>query len=158
MEESPTSASEFRDRAERMKSGEYITLSTGMRVKVRRPNASKLIQDGILPGKFIIASINLSTGRATAQDVVDNNRAKRLMASLTLVEPRVAKSSEASDGEITIDMLLEEEIDEIYYYASGGLDNLEKFRQNRDGGTPGPDSETVSGDETERPVRTEDAG
>ena len=142
------SAEQFRSRRQEREQGELVELESGITVRLHQPQVSKMIADGVIPGFLINASLNVQMGQATDKDLENNTKLKRTMVKHTVMEPQVV-DNEPGDNQITLDDLTDQEIDEIYYYANGGMENLRKFRSGRQGGSPRPNSEEVSGDAPE---------
>src|SRR3954447_149640 len=151
-------AAAFRERAKKQQEGEILELSSGMVVKVRRPNESKLIQEGHIPAQLAMSSINIQQQKATAADIKNLAALQRLYARLTVTNPVVVEGEPTGDNEISVDDFDSGELTEIFLYATGGMDGLNQFRTQRQGLPTGPDSTAVSGDAAERPVRAEEPG
>lgn len=151
-------AAAFRDRSKRQEAGELLELPSGMVVKVRRPNENKLIQNGHIPAQLAMSSLNIQMQKATAADLKNMAALQRLYARLTVVDPVVVEGEPSSDTEISVDDFNSDELTEVYFYAIGGLDGLRRFRERGQSLPAGPNSEALSGDEAERPVRPEEPG
>lgn len=159
MSDQPTlsGAAAFRQRSRKQEEGEVLELSSGMVVKVRRPNETKLIQSGQIPGHLAVSSINIQQGKSSPADLKNYATMIRLYAKLTVVDP-VVVDGDPADGsnEISVDDLDSTELNEIYLYVTVGMDGLRQFRQERQRAAPGSDSQPVSGDQAERPLRSQE--
>src|SRR4051794_6977503 len=138
-------AAAFRERAKKQQEGEVLTLSSGMVVKVRRPNDTKLIQEGHIPAQLAMSSINIQQQKATPQDLKNFAALQRLYARLTVVDPVVVEGEPQGDDQVSVDDFDSGELSEIYLYATGGMDGLSRFRQGRQSLPAGPDSKTLPG-------------
>ena len=138
-------AAAFRERSQRQQEGEILELSSGMVVKVRRPNDTKLIQEGHIPAQLAMSSINIQQQKATPQDLKNFAALQRLYARLTVVDPVVVEGEPQGDNEISIDDFDSGELSEIYLYATGGMDGLKQFRQGRQSLLAGSDSQALPG-------------
>src|SRR4051794_1715090 len=117
-------AAAFRERSKRQQEGEILELASGMVVKVRRPNESKLIQEGHIPARLAMSSINIQMEKAGPEDVKNLATLQRLYARLTIIVPTVVDGEPEGDDQISIDDLNPDELSEIYLYATGGMDGL----------------------------------
>src|SRR3954470_22634967 len=139
-------AAAFRERAKKQQEGEILELSSGMVVKVRRPNESKLIQEGTIPSRLAMSSINIQQQKANPEDVKNLAALQRLYARLTVIAPVVVESEPTGDNEISVDDFDSGELTEIFFYATGGMDGLNQFRTQRQSLPAGPDRAALPGD------------
>jgi hypothetical protein len=139
-------AAAFRERSQKRQEGEVLELSSGMVVKVRRPNENKLIQEGHVPSQLAMSAINIQLGKAGPADLKNFAALQQVYTRLTVVHPVVVAGEPTGDNEISIDDFESDELNEIYLYATGGMDGLRSFREGRQSLSAGPDSESLSGD------------
>ncbi len=149
-------AAAFRDRARKYDEGELLELSTGMTVKVRRPNEAKLIQNGEVPTTLVMSAVNVQTQKAGPNDLKNYAALQRLYTRLAVINPKVVEGEPTSDDEVSIDVFTPEELQEVYLYVTGGMDGLIRFRTQRQRLLTGLDLSKIPGDETERPVRPQE--
>src|SRR3954452_7363949 len=114
-------AAAFRERRKQQEEGELLELSTGMVVRVRRPQESRLIQEGQIPANLAISSINIQQEKANPQDLKNFAALQRLYVRLTVVDPVVVDDN-PTDEQVTVDDFDQTEQTEIYMYATGGMD------------------------------------
>lgn len=127
-----TGASAFRDRSKKRTDGEYLELSSGVTIRIKRPSISGLIKSGQLPSELASAAVKIQSGSPTTSNdmklfVEYNER----IARLSLIEPRVVDTPDYDNGEISFDDLEDTDQTEILLYVNGGLDALAKFREER---------------------------
>jgi hypothetical protein len=138
-------AAAFHERAKKQQEGELLELSSGMVVRVRRPNETKLIQEGHIPAQLAMSSINIQQQKATPADLKNFASLQRLYATLTVVDPVVVDRQTEQDNEVSVDDFDSGELSEIYLYATGGMAGLKQFRQRGQGIPARPDSQALSG-------------
>jgi hypothetical protein len=162
----PSNASAFKKRTKQLEEPQLVELDDDLVVKVRRPYIGALIQKGIIPGQLAAAQIRAQQAVAYGRELSDKD-AERLtklrttMVILSVVEPRVKPANETPDydnGEISITDLSDAEILAIYTFIQGGAEALEQFRNIGQSVSDGPDSEEVSRNPTERPIRSQKPG
>lgn len=151
-------ASAFRVRHATEQAGTDLTLLSGAKVRVRRPQINALIQNGVIPGALVMSSVNVAKQQIGPNDLKNYIQLKRLYARLTLLEPAAVEGDPENDDQISLDWLSDDEIDELYNYATGGMDGLEQFRKERQELFTGSDREEVPRDQAKRPVRPEEPG
>src|SRR4051812_32091894 len=117
-------AAAFRERSRKQEEGEIVELSSGMVIKLRRPNEAMLIQNGQVPSQLAMSSVNATLAKASAVDLKNYVTLQRLYARLALVDPVVVEGEPSNDGEISIDDLNSLELNDIYFYVTGGMDGL----------------------------------
>lgn len=146
-----SSAARFRDRAKTAAEGEYLSLSSGESVKVRRPSITNMVKAGIVPANVAGAALKFDSGKPmTDRDVQRLFELKQIVVTNALVSPKVVAGEPNYDNdEIAFDNLTEDEINDIYMYVQVGLVELTKFREKRQRDAAGSNSEQVPGDETE---------
>src|SRR3954465_13207063 len=96
-------AAAFRERSKKQQEGELLELSSGMVVKVRRPNESKLIQEGHIPARLAMSSINIQQQKANPEDIRNLAALQRLYARLTVIDPVVVEGDPSEEAEISVD-------------------------------------------------------
>src|SRR4051812_14283742 len=96
-------AAAFRERSKKQQEGEVLELSSGMVVKVRRPNETKLIQEGVIPSRLAMSSINIQQQKSNPEDVKNLAALQRLYARLTVIAPVVVEGEPTGDNEISVD-------------------------------------------------------
>jgi len=151
-------AAAFRARAKKQDEGEMLELSSGMVIRIRRPNENKLIQNGEIPAALVMSSVNVQLQRPTPNDLVGYAKLQRLYVRLAVVDPVIVEGEPSNDNEVSADAFNTDELQEIYTYVAGGMDGLRRFREERQRIFAGSAKPEIPGDTSERPVRTEEPG
>ena len=128
-----STANQFRDAAQKRKTGELITLESGNVLRVGRPSIGNLMKTGQLPSELANAAVKVQSGGNTSPDDIKKfTEYQEKLVKLAVIEPKVVESNANYDnGEINISDLSDDEQTEIMIYVNGGLEALAKFRQQR---------------------------
>lgn len=139
-------ANSFRERAKRYELGETLKLTSGPEVKVRRPSIASLIQQGKIPASLAAATIRFDTGRDVAdKDVKRLYELRILVAQHALISPKLVANPNYDNDEIAITDLTDDDLSDIYQYIQVGLEELNRFRSQRERVHAGSDSPEISG-------------
>lgn len=146
---SGSTADLFRNRSKLREAGEEFELTTGIKVRVRRPSITNMVKAGIVPANVAGAALKFDSGKPMSdRDVQRLFELKNIIVEAALISPRIVKSDPNYDNdEIIFDDLTEDEINDIYQYVQVGLETLVKFRKERQRTLAGSDSNPVPGNE-----------
>jgi len=124
-----TPTSEIKKLATQRNEGVLTRLPSGIVVKLRQPDLSKMILDGVIPSELLA----IATG-AEGTTSIDPNNAKKgvqlmnLIIKHSLVEPKVVDEN-PSETEILISDLSEEDRAFIVSRGQQGVASLKPFRK-----------------------------
>lgn len=143
-----STALDFKKKREARDSGDILTLQSGLTVRLRRPEISKLIARGFIPAQLVQRFMNLkpetSKGNIKPEDIEALLELQTLTTKYALLEPKIVDEPNYENNEISIEDLDTEDIEEIWAYANGGVEEVAKFRQERNAGVlSGLDSDTL---------------
>ena len=124
-----TSASEIRKFKEQRETGQVIELPSGIVVRVRKPDISKLITDGEIPNELLsIALGKESLDEMTPEGIQKGLQMMNLLVCHSLVSPKIVEES-PQDNEILISDLSEEDKGFIVGDAQAEVGKLKPFRK-----------------------------
>lgn len=129
-----SSAQQFKQRRLEKERGELLTLSSGLVVRVRRPEVSRLISKGLIPANLVQVFLNVQgkqTDNMKPEDLEKLLQFQRVVAEYSFVEPVVTESPDYSAGQISIDDIDESDLEDVWAYVNGGLTAVESFRTER---------------------------
>lgn len=132
-----SSAQQFKQAREAREAGDILTLASGLSVRIRRPEVTKLIAKGLLPATLVQGFMSLQgkpQDKMKAEDLEMILSFQREVAKHALVSPTIADEPDYDKDEISIDDLVAEDLDEVWAYVNGGLEGVELFRKERDAG------------------------
>lgn len=143
-----SSAQQFKKRREAREQGDVLTLSSGLVVRLIRPEITKMIAKGLMPSSMVqtFMAFEGKTDKAVkAEDIEAILGFQRVVAVNAVVEPKVVEQDADYDAnEINVDDLEAEDLSEIWAFANGGSEAVELFRKERDSRlSVGLDSETL---------------
>lgn len=142
-----SSAQQFKQAREAREKGDVITLSSGLSVRLKRPDVTQMISRGLIPSNMVQGFMSLQgkdQSKITGEDVATILQFQREMAKHALTEPKVVDEPNYDNGEISIDDLSSDDLGEVWQYVNGGLEAVEKFRKERNTGVlPGLDSQEI---------------
>jgi hypothetical protein len=145
-----SSAQEFKKRREAREAGDVLTLASGLSVRLKRPEVTKLIAQGLLPANMlqrfmaIQKDLQSSSKEVKAEDLELILKFQRTVAKHALLEPTISDEPDYDKNEIALDDLDDADLEEIWTYANGGLEAVDSFRKERDARIlPGPDSDKI---------------
>lgn len=142
-----SSALDFKKKREAREAGDILTLASGLTVRLKMPDVTKVIAGGYIPAKMVQRFMDMqgaSNAKINAEDLEAILTLQKELAKLALISPKIAEVPDYEQNEISLDDLLSSDLEEIWAYANGGLHAVEQFRQERNTGVlPGLDSEKV---------------
>lgn len=126
-----TQASEIKRLREEREQGVPVKLPSGIVVLIKKPNISKLIENGDIPSELLSLALgkeNIETGNFDADSVQKGIRMMNLMVKYSLVSPKVVENNPKED-EILIDDLSEDDKAFIVGEAQAEVGKLKSFRK-----------------------------
>lgn len=143
-----SSAQQFKQRRETRERTEVLVLTSGLSVSVKRPEVTKMISKGLIPSQLVqrfMALQGKSENAIKPEDVTAILEFQRIVALHAVVTPTVVEENANYDNnEVNVDDFEESDLEDIWVYANGGLEAVEKFRKERDARLQaGSDSETL---------------
>lgn len=130
-----SSAQEFKKQREAREAGDVITLASGLTVRLKRPEITKIIAQGLIPAqlvqRFMSAQSTGDTKQMKPEDFEALLKFQIVTAKHSFVEPRVVDEPNYDNNEISIEDLSSEDLEEVWAYANGGTQAVDQFRKER---------------------------
>lgn len=124
-----TSAADFRAARQKRDEGEFITLGSGLTIKIKRPSVNTMVKTGQLSTELANAAIKVQQGgNPTADDMKKYVEYNERIIQLAVVEPKVVTDPNYDAGEVSVDDFADLDRSEIVLFVNGGLNELAKFR------------------------------
>ena len=149
------SAQQFKQRREAREQGDVITLSSGLVVRLKRPEITKLIARGLVPATLVqrFMAIDQSggdTSKLKAEDIESILQFQRIVAIEAMISPKIVTNPDYDNNEIDIEDLESTDLEEIWAYGNGGLEGVAMFLKERNNGlNAGLDSTEIPEQKTE---------
>lgn len=141
-----STALEFKQRREAAEKGEVIELAgSGLSVRVKRPQINKLIAMGHIPDRLASFMIKADQGEVKPGDLPELLEMQRIIATHSVVEPKVTETPDYDKGEISPEDLEDADVASVWIWFNGGTAALDKFRNDREGNVARPSVSKVSG-------------
>lgn len=139
-----TSLEDIRKKASDALKGELISLPSGIVLRLKRPNISKLLRDKQIPSNLVNAAIRLVSGKevSTAEELSENIQVMENVLKQSILEP-----VEMTDEDII--NLSDEDKGSAFLFIQKGVTDLEPFRKKPASETPAPSQPPVSGKKAE---------
>lgn len=140
-----SSAKEFKLKREAREKGELLTLSSGLVVLVKRPNITRMIAKGLVPNSILQKFMVLQDKNTyDPKDIEAILVFQKEMAKQALVKPIIVDEPNYDNDEISVDDLEDTDLAEIWQYVNGGIEEVDKFRRERQSGlSVGQDSNPI---------------
>lgn len=145
-----SSVADVKQRVEKNKQGEAIELPSGLVFSVGRPSLVGLLTGNAIPSRLSAIALKIMNGGISqVKSIEDMKNTFELIDKVvvaSVLAPKVV-SENASDEEILVSDLSEDDKIAIFTFVQSGEAGLEKFRRQLTGGQSRPDMPQVSRDE-----------
>lgn len=141
-----SSAEQFKQRRLKKEQGELLELTSGLTIKVKRPEIAKLISSGIVPANLVQVFLNQkgkSTDNISAEDLSKLMQFQKIVAQNSVIEPKIVDEPDYNNGEIALEDIEDTDLEDIWQYVNGGLEAVKSFREQRSKLLSGYDSNTI---------------
>lgn len=147
-----SSIADVKQRISKNKEGQPIQLPSGLVFSVGRPSLVSLLTGNAIPSRLSAIALKIMNGGISqVKSIEDMKNTFELIDKVvcaSVIAPKVV-SENATEEELLVTDLSEDDRIAIFTYVQSGEAGLEKFRRQLTGGQPRPDMPQVSRDTTQ---------